>query len=490
MSFSIDQGLLVAGMLLVASVFASRTSGRTGVPALLLFLLIGMLAGSEGIGGIYFDNFRIAQSVGTVALVYILFSGGLDAQLDQFRTVAVGGALLSTLGVVLTSVAVGLFSHFVLNFALLEALLLGAIVSSTDAAAVFTVLRSRGVGLKRRLKPLLELESGSNDPMAVLLTVSIIALIGNGATTSWEIAENFGKQILFGSLCGLLLGKATAHALNRVNLEFEGLYPVLTIAAVAFAFGLSQMIGGNGFLAVYLLGLSLSSARFVHRRSLVIFHDGIAWLSQIVMFLCLGLLVFPSQLMPLIGPGFFLSAFLILVARPLAVFVSLAGQGYSVREKLFVSWVGLRGSVPIVLATYPLVAGVAGALNIFNLVFFVVVVSVALQGTTIQKMAKWLGVDAKEKVKARYPIEFIPDTTSRNDLTEVEVPEDSPLIGKSVVQLNLPKNVLIVLMQRGDQTFVPNGSTVIESGDSMLVLAEAPQIRELRLLMKPALPSV
>lgn len=479
----LERWLAIGASLLIVSILASKTSGRTGVPALLLFLFIGMLAGSEGLGGIYFDNYNAAQSVGVVALIYILFSGGLDANLSSIRSVALGGALLSTVGVVITAGAVGLFSHYVLSFSWLEAMLLGAIVSSTDAAAVFTVLRSKGLGLKNRIKPLLELESGSNDPLAVLLTVTLIGLAVETSGTSTQIAINFFQQILFGAAFGYGAGKASVWTLNRVNLEFEGLYPVLTISVVALVFGLSQLAGGNGFLAVYLLGLVLSNNRFVHKRSLLIFHDGIAWLSQIVMFLCLGLLVFPSQLPPLAGPGILLALFLILVARPAGVFISLIKQGYSMREKLFISWVGLRGSVPIILATYPLVAGLPEANKIFNLVFFVVVVSVALQGTTLHRMAKLFKVEEKEKLRPRYPIEFIPNTTSKNDLLEVEVPATSSKVGKSIIELNLPKNILIVLMQRHGETFVPNGSTILESADSLLVLADSNQAQRVRAIV-------
>jgi cell volume regulation protein A len=480
---NIEQWLAVAASLLIVSILASKTSGRTGVPALLLFLFIGMLAGSEGLGGIYFDNYKVAQSVGIVALIYILFSGGLDANLSAIRSVALGGALLSTVGVVVTAGAVGAFSHFILGFTWLEALLLGSIVSSTDAAAVFTVLRSKGLGLKNRLKPLLELESGSNDPLAVLLTVTLIAISVDTSGSSTQIALDFLQQILVGLSVGFGAGKLTVWAINRMNLEFEGLYPVFTVSVVALVFGLSQLAGGNGFLAVYILGLVLSYSRFVHKRSLLIFHDGIAWLSQIVMFLCLGLLVFPSQLPPLASEGFMLAIFLIFVARPIGVFASLIRQGYSFNEKLFVSWVGLRGSVPIILATYPLVAGLSEANKIFNLVFFVVVVSVALQGTTLHKMAKVFKVEAKERIRPRYPIEFIPDTTSKNDLVEIEVPEASPKLGKSILELNLPKNVLIVLMQRDGETLVPNGSTILQGGDSLLVLADAEQAQQVKNLI-------
>ena len=478
----IEHYLAIGSLLLVVSILASKTSGRIGVPALLLFLLVGMLAGSEGFGGIYFDNFKVAQSVGIVALIDILFSGGLDSNVSSIRSVAMGGALLSTVGVVLTAASVGIFSHYVLNFSWLEAFLLGAIVSSTDAAAVFTVLRAGGLSLKNRLRTLLELESGSNDPLAVMLTVTLISIATRLSSGVGQVLVDFFQQLIFGALIGYLSGKIIVWLLNRLNLEFEGLYPVFTISSVALVFSMSQFAGGNGFLSVYVLGLVLSHSRFVHKRSLVIFHDGIAWLSQIVMFLCLGLLVFPSQLPPIALPALSLVAFLIFVARPLGVFVSLVGQGYSLREKLFVSWVGLRGSVPIILATYPLVAGISEASKIFNIVFFVVVVSVALQGTTLGWATKLFKVESSEKPRARYPIEFIPGTHSKNELLEIEISSTSSKVGKSLFQLSLPKNVLIVLMQRRGETLIPNGATVFESGDSLLILADLKQASFIRQL--------
>jgi potassium/hydrogen antiporter len=391
---SFDYVLLAAAVLLILSVLASKASGRLGVPALLLFLGVGMLAGSDGPGGVHFEDAHVAQSLGVVALVFILFSGGLSTEWESVRPV-LGKALgLATAGVLLTAVFVGLFAAKVLGFSLLEGMLLGAIVSSTDAAAVFAVLRSRSVGLKGELRPLLELESGSNDPMAVFLTTGLIGVLGGQGESLGGLIPSFLKQMALGALLGVGMGRAAVTVLNRLRLEYEGLYPVLSLALVLFTYGVAYAVGGNGFLAVYLAGLVMGNDDFIHKQSLMRFHDGVAWLMQIAMFLVLGLLVFPSRLVPVAAAGLAVSLFLMLVARPASVFVTLAFARGGWREKAMVSWVGLRGAVPIILATFPLLAGLPQAETIFNLVFFIVITSVLLQGTTLPRAARWLGVDA------------------------------------------------------------------------------------------------
>lgn len=475
-----EQGLAIITLLILISIFASKTAGRAGVPVMLFFLIVGMLAGSEGLGGIQFDNHVLAQMIGNVSLIYILFSGGFDSDIKNTKPVMKSASILATFGVVITAGLVGLFVHYLLGLPLVTALLLGSIVSSTDAAAVFGVLRSKGIGLKGRLKALLESESASNDPMAVLLTVNIITFINGSVGSPSELALGFAKQVIIGAAFGYGFGKITAKVVNKINLDFEGLYPVLTFSAVGLCYGITQLLGGNGILSVYLMGLTMAATKLAHKRSLMTFHDGIGWLSQIVMFVCLGLLVFPTQIPSYLFSGLAISFFMMLVARPISVFICLIGQKYNVREKLFVSWVGLRGSVPIILATYPLVANVEGAHDIFNVVFFIVVLSVALQGTTIQATAKLFKVDDPNKPRERYPIEFNPSPMSKNDMVEVDVPPYSSYVGKSIVELHIPQNTLIVLMQRKGETFVPHGRTVIEANDSMLVLANKERIKELK----------
>lgn len=396
----LEQILLVTGALLVLSILASQATGRFGVPALLIFLGIGMLAGSDGPGGIYFDDDQVAQSLGVLALAYILFSGGLETKWREIRPVLVPGLTLATLGVVLTAAVLAVVVKKFLGFSWLEAFLLGAIVSSTDAAAVFSVLRSRNVGLKGNLKPLLELESGSNDPMAVFLSLGLIELIKNPTFSMWHLFPSFLKQMVLGAALGYAFGRGAAWAIRRIRLNYEGLYPVLTLSLVLVAYGLTTVVGGNGFLAVYLAGMTLGNQGLAQEKSLAHFHDGVAWLMQIAMFLTLGLLVFPSQLPSVVSAGLLTSAALMFLARPLATFLCLSVFRFDFREKVLLSWVGLKGAVPIILATFPRLAHVPRSDTIFNLVFFIVLTSVLLQGTTIPVVAKWLGIQTPSQPPA------------------------------------------------------------------------------------------
>lgn len=455
-------------------------TARFGVPSLLVFIAIGMLAGSEGLGRIEFDNARAAQSLGVLALTYILFAGGLSTDLKTIRPVLPHGASLGTLGVLLTCGLTGAFATQLLGFNWLEGLLLGAIVSSTDAAAVFTVLREKNISFKGNIQALLEFESGANDPMAVLLTVGLIELITFKIQSPVFLIPEFFKQLVLGGMIGFFSGKGIRTLLNRLKLKSDGLYPVVSIALVLFIFSVTQTLGGSGFLAVYIAGVVLGNEIFIHKKSLILFHDGIAWLMQITMFLALGLLVFPSKLIPVAGQGFLISAFLILAARPIAVFISLLGTMFSFREKLMISWVGLRGSVPIILATYPRLAGIQKADSIFNLVFFIVLTSVLVQGTTISWIAKLLKVGAKAQPKFRFPIEYAPSGTMKRDLVEIEVLPNAFAVGKSIVDLNFPKEGLIVLIQRKGSLIVPRGSTMLQAEDTLLVLAEKEVLTEIR----------
>ncbi len=469
---NLEASLLLLALLLLAGVLASKVSDRFGIPALLVFIVVGMLAGSEGPGGVYFDDAALAQHVGVVALVLILFSGGLDTDWPRVRPVLRHGVVLATLGVTLTAAVEGVVAHYLLRFSLLEGLLLGAIVSSTDAAAAFSILRAKSLELKGSLRPLLELESGSNDPMAVLLTVGMIQLITLPEATLGNMAVSFVVQLVVGAALGLGLGWGLVLLINRLKLGFEGLYPVLTLGMVLLIYGLTARLGGNGFLAVYLAGIVAGNRDFIHKRSLLRFHDGLAWLMQIAMFVTLGLLVFPSQLVPVAGVGLLLAGTLIFLARPLSIFLSLAGSRFSPREKAFLSWVGLRGAVPIILATYPLLADLPQAKLIFNIVFFVVLTSVLLQGTTVSSAARLLKVDAPSAPKPVYPIEFSPVSGFKSELKELSLPEGSPLAGRAIVELGLPVEFLIVLIARGSEFVVPGGATTLLEGDTLIALAD------------------
>ncbi len=479
-AISIEHLLIVAAALLLTSIVATRISGRLGVPALLFFLLVGMLAGSEGIGGIEFDDPYLAQLLAVVAFTQILYSGGFDTEISDIRPVWREGIVLATFGVLVTCMIVGGAVYLILDLEPLQALLLGAIVSSTDAAAVFAVLRGKGVGLKGNLKPLLELESGSNDPMAIFLTVSLIHLIQTPGDSIFQLIPLFIQQMALGAILGVATGYVIAWTLNNLRLQYDGLYPVVTIALVLLSYGITTSLNGNGFLAVYLAGLMSSRLNFIHKRSLKQFHDGIAWLMQIIMFLTLGLLVFPSELVPGAARALLLSVILALVARPVAVFISLIWTKITFREKTFVSWVGLRGAAPIILATFPLLAGIGEADLMFNIVFFIVLTSVLIQGTSLPVVARWLKVDAPIPVQRQYPLEFIPSEGLKSELLEVTVPTGAPVAGKRVLEVGFPEASLLVLLGRDNDFMIPTGSTTILEGDHILILADKTDANRIR----------
>lgn len=476
MKLTTENIILIGSLLLIASIVANKTSNKLGIPTLIFFLGIGMVAGSEGLGNIYFDDPKLAQLLGVVALNFILFSGGMDTRIESVRPIAWQGIALSTIGVLMTAATIGVFVYLLTDLSLMEGFLLGSIVSSTDAAAVFSILRTRSIGLKGRLRPLLELESGSNDPMAYVLMITFIFVIQNGDAKIPIVILSFLSQMLIGGLLGFVLGKLMTFAINKAQLDTEGLYPVLIMAMIFFTFAFTEVLGGTGFLAVYISGLVLGNSNFLHKKSAVKFYDGQAWLMQIVMFLTLGLLVFPSRLVPIAGTGILSAMVLMFVARPIGVFLSLSFFRMNVREKLFVSWVGLRGAVPIVFATYPLIAGIPNADLIFHLVFFISVMSVLLQGTTLPIVAKWLNVSVPKKARKITPLDMELYDTVQSELVEIILTGNSPAVGKAIVKLKLPKPALIVLLVREGKYFQPNGSTVLEEGDKLLVLANNKEV--------------
>jgi potassium/hydrogen antiporter len=476
MHSSTENIILIGSLLLIASMIASKTSFKLGIPMLIFFLGIGMLAGSEGIGGIYFDDPQIAQLLGILALNFILFSGGMDTKWESIKPIVWRGVSLSTLGVLLTAGTIGIFVHLLTGLSLLEGLLLGSIVSATDAAAVFSILRTRNIGLKGHLRPLLELESGSNDPMAYILTITFTYLVANGDATIGKLLLKFAQEMIVGGILGLGLGWIMTFTINKVALETEGLYPVLIMAMIFFTFAITDLLGGNGFLAVSLSALVLGNSNFLHKKSIIRFYDGQAWLMQIVMFLTLGLLVFPSRLAPIAGTGILIALVLIFFARPLAVFISLSFFKMNLREKLFISWVGLRGAVPIVFATYPLIAGISKADLIFHLVFFISASSVLLQGYTLPLVARWLKVAVPQKVKKITPLDMELYDTVRSEFVEIILSGNSNAVGKAIVKLKLPKSALIVLLEREGKYIQPNGSTILEEGDKLLLLANNKEV--------------
>ncbi|HSQ90992.1 MAG TPA: potassium/proton antiporter [Nitrospiraceae bacterium] len=392
MPASIDVIFIVFSTLVILSIFTIKLSNRFGIPSLVLFLAIGMLAGSDGLGGITFDNPSLVRSLGVTALALILFSGGLDTEWAAIRPIVWQGLSLSTIGVLVTALLIGVFVSWVQGFSFLEGLLLGAVVSSTDAAAVFMVLRARKTKIPRRLIQLLEFESGSNDPMAVVLTIALIQLLTEPSTSFGELVVFFVMQMGVGAVIGIAMGEIMRRSFNALDLELEGIYPVLSVALALLTYGLTDYLDGSGFLAVYLAGLVMQRKPFTHQQSVLRFHDGLAWLMQVTMFLALGLQVFPARLLPIAGVGLLVSLFLIFIARPASVHVALAFSPMSFREQTLVAWAGLRGAVPIILATFPLVAGLDKADTIFHMVFFIALTSVVMQGTAIPLLTRMLKI--------------------------------------------------------------------------------------------------
>lgn len=472
---------IVIPAVLLLSVIVSKGAGRFGIPGLSVFLFIGMILGRGGFGVFAFSNIQQAQLLGIFALIFILHAGGLSTPIEDVRSVRGSAFVLSTAGVIVASALIGLFAVRFLAFDWLHGLLLGSTIASTDVAAVFTILRSRSVSLQGRIRPLLELESALNDPMSVFLGVGLLELITHPGTSIWSLVPLFFRQMVFGTLTGIAGGRVMRIVINRINLEFEGLYPVLSLTLVVLIYGLTDAIGGSGFLAVYVAGIVLGNTSYVHKRGLIVFHDGLAWLMQIAMFLTMGLLATPSQLSAVTTNGIMLAAFLVFAARPLSVIACLTPFRYPLREQLMVSWGGLRGAVPIVLATYPLIARTSGAQTIFNLVFFVVLISVALQGATIPLVARWLGVAAPLQKRFRYPIEYNPTPDANNDLVEIAVPSDAVVVGCSLLDLALPAGALVVLIRRDDRVIIPRGATRVEGDDRLLVLAEPGALPRIRL---------
>lgn len=472
MNLTIENILLVGSLMLLLSIVVGKTSYKFGVPTLLLFLGIGMLAGSDGIAGIRFDDPALAQFIGIVSLNFILFSGGLDTNLTSIKPILREGLALSTLGVLFTAVSLGTFVWYVTDFTIYESLLLGSIVSSTDAAAVFSILRSKNLALRTNLRPTLELESGSNDPMAYVLTIAFLTLVINQDQDIASIIPMFLQQMILGGIAGFTFGKLSKLVINKIKLDFEGLYPVLAIALMFITFSATDFVGGNGFLAIYICAVYLGNQDLIHKKTILKMFDGLAWLMQIVLFLTLGLLVFPSQVFPFIGIGLLISLFLIFVARPISVFLSLMFFKMKLKRRFYISWVGLRGAVPIVFATYPLLAGIDKANMIFNIVFFISVTSVIIQGTTLSIVAKWLKVALPEKAKPISEVDKLILELPKSSLQEFEVLPDFYAVNKRIVDLNFPKSAFIVMIKRNDEYIRPGGSTKLEAKDVLMVLAD------------------
>jgi potassium/hydrogen antiporter len=465
-----DEGLvlLVVGAVLAASVLVALGSARTGLPVLVAFLVLGMLLGSDGPGGIEFDDVELARRVGIVGLVLILFEGGLQTSWRRLRSVAIPAGLLSTVGVVVTAVLTGLAAQLLFDLTWLEAILLGAVVASTDAAAVFATFRYTRV--RRRVARTLEAESGGNDPMAIALTLGLIAWIENPESHGFgDLVLLVARQLVLGIAVGVVLAVAATWIFARLPRSVGPFAPVASLSAAGLSFGAADVVGGSGFLSVYLVGLAVGSTPSRYRRQLAGFHEGLAFLAQVVLFVVLGLLVFPRELGNVAVSGLALAALLVLVIRPVAVWVSTVFTAFTRRERLLLGWAGLRGAVPIVLATFALSSEVGHADTIFNAVFFVVLVSAILQGTTLEWVAGRLGLLAPVAPRHEPPIEL--GESSTLDLLDFVVAEDHAIAGAAVREVGLPRTAIIAVVVRDDVSIPPRGSTVIEPGDRLYVLA-------------------
>jgi potassium/hydrogen antiporter len=468
--------ILIGGLLLLLGIASSKLSARLGLPVLVLFLFLGMLAGDEGIGRIAFENYQLAYGIGTLALVIILFDGGLGTSVSAFRAVWPPSLLLATLGVLITAVVTGLAAAWILNLSVLEGLLLGSIVGSTDAAAVFSILRHGGIVLPKRLASTLEVESASNDPMAIFLTIGCIELLTGRAGGVQDLVGLFLAQMIIGAVGGLASGFLAVRIINRINLAASGLYPVLVTAFGLLAFGASNWLGGSGFLAVYLAGLVIGNNRIAFQRGIRLFHDAAAWLAQIVMFVVLGLLSFPSRMIAVSLEGLLVGVVLILLARPIAVGMIAPFFRFNGREMLFLSWVGLKGAVPITLATFPLLAGIPQAPLIFDVVFFVVVLSAVIQGWTMPYLARRLGLELPAEPKPPVTLEIMSLQNVDGEIVDFAVSADSRAAGRRVKELALPAGAVIALIVRQNRIIPPHGNTRIEAGDHAILVLHSETI--------------
>lgn len=476
MPFSIDHTILLFAILLLLGVFTTKFSSRFGMPSLVLFIAVGMVLSKF----IYYDNVAITQLFGILALIVILFEGGMQTKWQNVRGVVAPSLSLATLGVVLTTVVIGICAKYILDVSWLEGMLFGAIVGSTDAAAVFAVLGNKNI--KQRLSSTLEVESGTNDPMAVFLTVSFIQLIQSPDAGFFTLILNFFWQMGLGFILGVLLGKIAVWCINRVNLDSSGLYPVLAMAFAIFTYSSTSLLKGSGLLAVYVMAVLVGNSDLTYRHAIFRFNEGFAWMMQILMFILLGLLVFPSELVKITWQGVILSILLMFVARPLGVFVSTLFLKFSTKEKVLISWAGLRGAVPIVLATYPLMAGLEKGPLFFTVVFFVVLLSALVQGTTISPLANKLGLSNGEKITVPHTLELVSISKTNSEILEIRVEVNSLMAGKELQELTMPEDSLINAIIRDQKLITPRGNTKLQAGDILYVLSRKGQSEGIKTL--------
>ena len=482
MIFTAENILLIGAVLIFCSILISKTGYRFGIPTLLLFLLVGMVFGSDGLG-LQFNSASDAQFIGMMALSIILFTGGMDTKLQDIRPVLTQGILLSTVGVLMTTLLTGSFIYFLssltsmdFSLSLLTCMLLAATMSSTDSASVFNLLRSQKMNLKENLRPMLELESGSNDPMAYMLTIALIQVVASGSDLQiGAVVKDLLVQFFFGSVIGFAFGKFSAWLINKINLSNASLYPILLLSLVFITFTTTDLLKGNGYLAVYIAGVVVGNTRLAFRKEVDTFMNGLTWLFQIIMFLSLGLLVNPHEMLDVVVVAVLIAVFMILVARPLSVFTCLLPfRSMSNRARFFVSWVGLRGAVPIIFATYPVVAEIPGSHQIFNIVFFITLLSLIFQGMTISMGARMLHLDLpQEKEGNEFGVELPEEIDSQ--LMDLTLTAEMLEKGNRLVDMDIPKGTLVMLVKRGNEFIIPNGQVELYVGDKLLFISENPK---------------
>ena len=479
MVFTAENILLTGSILIFISILISKTGYRFGIPTLLLFLLVGMLFGSDGLG-LQFNSAEDAQFIGMIALSIILFTGGMDTKYSDIRPVLKQGILLSTVGVLLTTLLTGLFIFYIsgwddtnIELSLMASLLLAATMSSTDSASVFNLLRSQKMNLKENLRPMLELESGSNDPMAYMLTIVLIQVLSSGdALSTGLLLRDLLVQFLIGGAVGYSMGRLMSWLINKIGLSNSSLYSILLLSMVFMTFIATDLLKGNGYLAVYISGIVTGNAKLVHRKEINTFMDGLTWLFQIIMFITLGLLVNPHELLDTAAVALLIGGFMIVVARPVSVFACLLPfRNFSVRARLFVSWVGLRGAVPIIFATYPVIANVADSHRLFNIVFFITLLSLIVQGMTISSVARWLKLDLPlRKEGNEFGVELPEEIDSQ--LHDITLTEAMLRNGNRLADMDIPRGSLVMLVKRGNEFLIPNGQMHLQVGDKLLFITE------------------
>lgn len=457
--------MIICGLVLLICITSSKVLYKFGVPMLLIFIILGMLFGSDGVVGIYFDNYELTRELCSFGLVFIMFYGGFGTNWKEAKPVARESILMSTFGVIITSGLTGLFCYFVLKTSLLEGLLIGSIVGSTDAASVFSILRSQKLNLKGEIASILEVESGSNDPIAYMLTLIVLTLMNNGGISS--IVPIVIGQIIFGILIGVILSKLTVYIMRNANFEVDGFYTIFITAIAILSYALSEWVGGNGYLSVYIAGIIIGNSKIPHKRSLVHFFDGVSWIMQIMLFFVLGLLAFPSELPSVIGSSILISIFMIIIARPIATFGVLSWFKIPFKQQLFVSWVGLRGAASIVFAIYAITSGIPLENDIFHIIFFIALLSVAIQGTLIPKVARKLDLVDDTKTVLKTFTDYQEDRSTT--LIEYNVDSKSSWKEKTIMEADIPEEILIVMIKRDSEIIVPKGSTLIKQGDILVL---------------------